>query len=54
MKVSSLCLKRSVGKAVGEGLSVLVRGGACAKALRWPPPFVTPGASLVTWSLLCL
>ena len=37
IKASSLCLERSVGKAVGEGMSVLVRGGACAKALRWPP-----------------
>ena len=36
IKPSSLCLERPIRKAVGEGLSVLVRGGARAKALRWP------------------
>lgn len=45
IKPPSLCLERPVRKAVGEGLSVLVRGGARAKALRWP---------LLSWALVLL
>lgn len=45
IKPSRLCLERSVRKAVGEGLSVLLRGGARAKALRRP---------LLSWALVLL